>query len=400
MERKKFSIFCLSLLTLLNMTACNPSRGANSPKSDTFPTSSPKEEFVSGFPGASEGCWSKIAPMYTPRYDFGSEVMDGKIYVFGGKNESGQLSSTEVYDIQSNTWKRLKPMLEARSNFQTAALNGEIYAIGGSQAKFTGMGVTTAAVEKYNPAVNTWVPLRPMRVERMYHQLAVLDGIIYAIGGSADSSVLPAVEAYDPSSDTWTDKTPMSVPRMQFGTAVIGGKIYVIGGCTTEKSLETVEMYDPKTDQWTKKAPMQTPRFSFQTEVIEGKIYVMGGLNDKADSLASVEEYDPAADKWTTKRSMKTPRSWFQSTAANGKILAVGGWRKVGDYLSQSFLSSVEEYNPKSDTWTEKLPLLPARSLFKTIHYGGNLFAIGGAVGSNTQAEPGTNSAAMYKMIK
>lgn len=137
---------------------------------------------------------------------------------------------------------------------------------------------------------------------------------------------------------------------------------------------------------------MKTPRFSFSTQIIDGKIYAIGGLSIQAGVLSSVEAYDPVLDKWTTKKSMPTPRSWLQTAVVNGKLLAVGGWKNVGNYLSESFVSSVEEYNPKSDTWTKKEPILPARSLFQTEMIGSALYAFGGAVGSNsnTQFEPGT----------
>lgn len=406
---------CMCTAILFCTTACNITCSANNSNLDssdeTIPTSissaAVKESYV---PTVSEAgtkgteSWVSKASMSTARFDFGCAVIGGKIYAIGGHNKSGNLSSAEAYDIKSNKWTKLKPMAAPRSSLQTTVLNGEIYAIGGIKTGDGGIGESVATVEKYNPVENTWVTLKPMNMEREYHRLATINGKIYAIGGSPNSSVQSTVEVYDTVSNTWMTKTPMSIPRMQFGMEIIGGKIYVIGGCgadpTTDNTLATVEMYDPAKNEWTKKASMKTPRFSFQTEVIDGKIYAIGGLSIKTGNLSSVEVYDPVSDKWTAKKPMNTPRSWFQTAVVNGKIIVIGGWKKVGDYLSKSFISSVEEYNPTYNTWAEKASIFPARSLFQTVTIGSGIYAIGGAVGSNTQAEPGTNSVEMYRMEK
>ena len=331
--------------------------------------------------------WVKKAPMLTPRGAFGCEVINGEIYAIGGRNQSGNLSSAERYSIKTDKWTELKPMSAPRSEMQTAILDGKIYAVGGDATKDNGMGMSVNTVERFDPEANTWLTLKPMNMARMYHRLAVIGETIYAIGGSADSTVLSTVEAYDPASNTWKKKAPMSVPRMHFGMEIIGGKIYVIGGCNSSDPVDafdvlaTVEMYDPETDKWIKKASMPTPRLQFETKVIDGKIYAIGGYNESGD-LSAVEEYDPVSDTWTTKKSMPTPRAWFQTEVLKGKIYAIGGWKKVGDYSSESYLSSVEEYDPKSDIWMGNIPALPAKDGFQTEIIDGKLYAIGAAGGA------------------
>lgn len=382
---------------LISDTESKP--GASNERTESAPKSSVTEATTKNVTSS----WVNKAPMLTPRYSFGTEVIDGKIYVFGGRNKSGNLSSTEMYDPKSNKWIEMKSMSAQRSSFQTVVLSGKIYAIGGSVTGDGGIGVSVPTVERYDPAVNVWTVLKRMNTERKYYRLAVIDEKIYAIGGSADSSVQSSVEVYDSVLNTWTEKAPMSIRRMQFGLEIIGGKIYVIGGCSPNQAtnaLETVEMYDPAKNKWTKKASMKTPRFSFQTEVVDGKIYAIGGLSIKTGDLPYVEVYDPATDQWTAKKPMHIPRSWFQTAVVNGKIIAIGGWKKVGDYLSTSLISSVEEYDPKSDTWTEKEPILPARTLFQAVTVDGEIYAIGGAVGSDTQFEPGTALVEEYTAVK
>ena len=72
--------------------------------------------------------------------------MDGKIYIIGGKNQDspGELASTEVYDPAADTWMTLPPIVLAREKPQAEVINGTIYAIGGS---YEGAGLPI--VEKY-----------------------------------------------------------------------------------------------------------------------------------------------------------------------------------------------------------------------------------------------------------
>ena len=91
----------------------------------------------------------------------------------------------------------------------------------------------------------------------------------------------------------------MPTPRAGFSTGVVDGKIYAIGGTLDSDlvGLSGVEEYNPATDTWTKKADMPTPRSSFSTSVVDRRVYVIGGIpGKKSGGLSTVEVYNPAAD--------------------------------------------------------------------------------------------------------
>jgi len=52
----------------------------------------------------------------------------------------------------------------------------------------------------------------------------------------------------------------MNGRRLQFGIAVIDNVLYVVGGRDGLKTLNTVESYDPKKKQWMSMVPMATHR--------------------------------------------------------------------------------------------------------------------------------------------
>ena len=56
--------------------------------------------------------WEEMAPVSEARYAFdGVELLDGKIYFIGGKDEVGAKNITERYDPKTNQWETLAPML-------------------------------------------------------------------------------------------------------------------------------------------------------------------------------------------------------------------------------------------------------------------------------------------------
>jgi N-acetylneuraminic acid mutarotase len=211
-----------------------------------------------------------------------------------------------------------------------------------------------------------------------------VDGKIYVIGGGSPSQLgLPTVEEYDPATDTWTRKADMPTPRHGLSTSVLDGKIYAISGFDGT-NMTTVEAYDPASDTWTKKADLPTLRSHVATQVVNGKIYAIGGW-DRIESIhtafSSVAVYDPAADAWTMKADMPTARWSPASGVVNGKIYVVGGTvaPRAGE---QQNLTTVEIYDPETDTWVQGVDMPTARGWVAASLIDGKLYAVGGRLNS------------------
>ena len=275
-------------------------------------------------------------------------------------------------------------MPTARSGFATCTVNGKIYAIGGEVDKFGDTSIAT--VEMYDPKTDTWTQKADMPTSRRT-STSVVDGKIYAIGGAKihkrrigpgvgrDIIELPTVEMYDPATDTWTQKADMPTPRGT-STCVVDGKIYAIGGTAFNNvkkkkpwRLDTVEVYDPVTDTWTKSKKMNHVRSGAAISVVDGKIYVMGGTgwpqlpNHPGPYLSSVEVFNPKTNQWRAIREMSEPKAGHSASAIDGKIYVIGGgFRGNGLYI---YLSTIEIYDPETDIWTRE-PDMPMSKLGHT----------------------------------
>jgi N-acetylneuraminic acid mutarotase len=156
--------------------------------------------------------------------------------------------------------------------------------------------------------------------------------------------------------NSWASKASMQVPRSDLGVASVNGKIYALGGVLNGETLGTNEEYDPATNTWTYKSPMPTPLSGFAVAIYQGKIYCIGG---------SVNEvYDPSNDSWTMKTPMPTPRSYLSAAVMNDKMYLIGG--AIPDKSAPNGYSSIvgtnEEYDPLTDSWAEKAPMLNVTS--------------------------------------
>ena len=104
---------------------------------------------------------------------------------------------------------------------------------------------------------------------------------------------------------------------------------------------------------WTQKADMPTPRRLYTSAVVNGNIYVIGGLTSEPDAkaLSTVEEYDPISSTWTRKTDMPIARTNMVGSSAlvDGKIYIIGG-----DDNTTWGSPTVYEYDPATDTWTRK----------------------------------------------
>jgi hypothetical protein len=282
----------------------------------------------------------------------GIAIVDEAIYVVGGAGAAtgAVLSSTEAYDIGSNTWSPRASMPTPRYGLaMAAASDGRLYAIGGYNNV-----AYLSTVEEYNPATNTWRTRASMPTARAALQVvAASNGKLYVIGGHDGTNPIATVEEYDPATDTWATRSSMPTPRTNLGaTAANNGRIYAVGGYTSGLvGTGVVEEYDPVADRWATLAPMPTNRVEVRlTQGANGKLYAIGGWVN--GPLAIVEEatfsaMPPSTPPSTNTINLALSRPASQSsTAFGGDALRAVDGNTNGDWDANSVTHSGNEQNP------------------------------------------------------
>ncbi len=248
---------------------------------------------------AQEGTWTQKADMPVEKYTPGACVIDGIIYVMGGHNQKGVSTADFLaYDPATDTWAKKADYPYPKWGFDAMkpyAVDGKIYVFGGWHE-----GELLSKTLAYDPATDTWTEKADLPVESVdgAHAANAVDGMVYVFGGwTAARKIHSTVFAYDPATDTWTEKADLLTPRVYHDTAVVDGIIYLMGGGRSwiEIAVNVVEAYDPATDTWTEKGAMPVPLIGMACAVVDGKIYLFGGSVDgpQGAPLASVYEFTP-----------------------------------------------------------------------------------------------------------
>lgn len=194
--------------------------------------------------------WRALAPMPTARLAAVAAEIGGKIYVMGGASvhPGAKLASlsqsvphrsldvNEVYDPANNRWETLSPMPTARNHAAAGVVNGKVYVIGGRLGAASVLAGSNAdVVEVFDPAANSWgaAGLR-MPTARSGMGWATFNNRVYVAGGEVLDShmfaTVRAVEAYDPAANQWSALPVMPNARHGVSVAVVGNRLYVIGG--------------------------------------------------------------------------------------------------------------------------------------------------------------------------
>jgi N-acetylneuraminic acid mutarotase len=248
-------------------------------------------------------------------------------------------------------WGKKAEMLEPNSEFATAALGGKIYVLGG----YPKGRVTMKTVQVYDIKADRWTLGPPLPQPNNHGMAAVVDGVLYLIGGQTDPqrAYVDTVYALDPKAGEWVEKANMPTKRSAGVALALDGKIYVAGGRPPHGHV--FEVYDPKADQWETLRELPSQRNHVAGAVIGGKVAVAGGRLEggyQSDKTAAFEAYDPKTGLLMSLAPLLRPRSGINGVMAYGCFHVWGGEHAGGMFPDHDY------YDPRQNQWF-KLPDMP-----------------------------------------
>jgi len=200
--------------------------------------------------------WETKTSMPTNRSGLSANVVDGKIYLTGGIKYYNLfpyislVSETEVYDPETDSWTTKASIPNPVLHYVSAVIDNKIFVIGGSDIRHL-----VHFNQVYDPETNTWTKVEPIPTGVRYAGVAATSGDyapkrIYVVGG--DTEEFPygvnLTQIYDPENDSWTYGTPMLTSRDELAAAVVNDIVYAIGGRNGHSSpdyLAINEQYIP-----------------------------------------------------------------------------------------------------------------------------------------------------------
>ncbi len=202
--------------------------------------------------------WETKASMPTPRSDLSASVVNDKIYLIGGKKYSNtnpyftETNTNEVYDPANDSWTTKAAIPTATYGYGSAIINQKIYIAGGSQTPISQQqsGDFVHANQVYDPQTDNWTSAANLPSSVSYAATAATQDYlaparIYLAGGYFQNTITSITQIYNPSNNSWTIGTPLSSPRADLAFAVVNDVLYAIGGFDGQNPVNTNEQFKP-----------------------------------------------------------------------------------------------------------------------------------------------------------
>ena len=282
---------------------------------------------------ATAGRWTSLQSSPLTRTEVGAARVGRFIYVVGGFLPPDGAISNQVarYDTKAGTWSLAAPMPVAVNHPAVTASGGRLFAYGG----YTDAGALsgeTDALQRYDPATDSWTTLAGSGVRRGAATLAPVGRRLYAIGGATGGAAQRLVQVYDIPRGTWGSAPPMRVAREHLASGAIDGRILVLGGRDAGRNLDAVEVFNTRTRKWKPLPHLRTARSGFQAAVVRGHLVAVGGeqLAEGTQTIAPVEIYDPEEKRWRALPAMLTPRHGLGVASKGRTVFALEGGPQPG----------------------------------------------------------------------
>ena len=198
-------------------------------------------------------------------------------------------------------------------------------------------------------------------------------------GSSSDNQIW---YRYRPSQNSWVQMNPnqpSGVPYVRYSLEQVNDRIYIIQGHLDNTCAPTNFMWEfnPQNNVFTARANPPIHTASPATAVANGKIYVFGG-NSTCNSFGGgfrqeAYEYNPISNTWTQRANLPVAAGGQIAETVNGKIYIIGG-----SISGNSSTANVYEYNPSTNTYTSKSPLPVGRFDHASAVYNNKIYIFGG----------------------
>ncbi|MCL2167016.1 MAG: S8 family serine peptidase, partial [Clostridiales bacterium] len=348
--------------------------------------------------------WSVLSPsgaafpalMGTAAVEYG-----GKIYISGGYNGKFQ-SSVYEYNIAGNNWFTRTNLLSERAYHNAFIYNNQMYIEGGASSlngyyvqveevynlsnfspdtngisrvygmnaaviikdnRLIIMGGSNYLTKEYTNAITqrnmlfsniSYSRKHVMTSPRASLGAAMVDGIVYMIGGRNDQYVYNTVEALEAG---YTYLAGMPQNLLNFTVIELAGYIYIAGGtdALTNQTSRKMYAYNILNKTWQVRADLPGTS-SMLISSVYGKLYLFSN-----DAYARIYEYDPHTNLWTEIAQAINYYSHVQ--ALNGEI-----------YAFSSGSTEVDVFNPLTQEWQQIASLPDISYIIGTAVLGGKIY--------------------------
>lgn len=220
----------------------------------------------------------QVGSLATAVHDAGGAVINGAGYLFGGGRS---VAGSAIQRIDGSGASALVGALPAaRADLAAAAVDGEIVIVGGGTPALTdGRILATSDGHDLRTIGRLLVPVR-------YPAVAVLDGLVYVIGGETPGGDTSAIQELDPATGRVRIAGHLPHPLSHASALVIGTTIVVAGGRSAGRAQNAVLRFAARTGSVSVVSRLPVPASDMAAVVVDGVGYLIGG--ETSGPIASI----------------------------------------------------------------------------------------------------------------
>jgi len=329
-----------------------------------------------------DGDWQRLPSLRHARAAAAAAVVGGKIVVVGGQADGKLVPQTEVYD--GKRWTDAKEIPTPREHLGAASDGTYVYAVGGADSS----GANSAAVERYDPARDSWIQLDDMPEALKGPGVAYAGGRIVTVGGEGKTTVSDAVYGYDIRGREWSPLPVLPSPRHGVAVTAVKDSLYAMGGATApghEGSTNDVELLDVSgkaatklpvnVNEWRRVATAPSNVQYAATTDLGGRIWLFGGIGKDELGTRDSVGYDPVVGSWITGAPLPRPVDHAAAVVYGGEPVVIGGF--LGRGRQQSGASD-RVFALHGDKWVPRPRLNHARWGAAAAVVGDKIVVVGG----------------------
>eukprot|EP00439_Symbiodinium_sp_Y106_P021504 s2689_g2.t1 len=207
-----------------------------------------------------------------PRAAHSCDIIDGRLYLFGGWNGKRALNDLHVLDVASGTWSEVLPSgsaPSARNNHTTAVVDSRLVVHGGHDGNkwVADMHILETSpqsgVSKFEGLVWHKAPTSGTPPSaRACHTLTRLAHKLYMFGGYDGAKCFNDMDIIDLETMTWMQPAlsgTLPQARNAHTMTVISTKLYLFGGHSGNKHLTDLHIFDTQKLHWSQPDILGTP---------------------------------------------------------------------------------------------------------------------------------------------
>ena len=156
--------------------------------------------------------------------------------------------------------------------------------------------------------------------------------------------------------------------------------VILLGGCLGIETNSPAPVDQSTPGRWETLAPMPTARQEVAAAAFGGHVWVIGGFGATGEPLSTVERYDPASNSWDARPPLPVAVHHAAAVSVNDRLFVIGGY--TGGRLSWAPLDAVWEWTDARGAWEKRTPMPTARGALAVASLAGRIHALGGSAGN------------------